>query len=131
MNNTQNIAYLFAKPVFTILFISEKQKITKLKGDNMDIENIVSLTSSIISLIGIIIYAVIYLKNSKKTKTEKINLVLEKIKKYVNDANTYMPEATTNQKINYIVAEIKDDLQNANLKLSDKKIKEKVEEKVE
>ena len=97
----------------------------------MNIENIVSLTSSIISLIGIIIYAVIYLKNSKKTKTEKINLVLEKIKEYVNDANTYMPEATTNQKINYIVAEIKDDLQNANLKLSDKKIKKKVEEKVE
>ena len=97
----------------------------------MDIENIVSLTSSIISLIGIIIYAVIYLKISKKTKTEKINLVLEKIKEYVNDANNYMPEATTNQKINYIVAEIKDDLQNANLKLSDKKIKEKVEEKVE
>lgn len=97
----------------------------------MNIENIVSLTSSIISLIGIIIYAVIYLKNSKKTKTEKINLVLEKIKEYVNDANTYMPGATTNQKINYIVAEIKDDLQNEKLKLSDKKIKEKVEEKVE
>ena len=122
------IAYLFEKPVFVILFINEKQK---LKGVIMNIENIISLTSSITSLIGIIIYAVIYLKNSKKTKTEKINLILEKIKEYVNDANTYMPEATTNQKINYIVAEIKDDLQNANLKLSDKKIKKKVEEKVE
>ena len=97
----------------------------------MDIENIVSLVSSGISLIGIIIYFVMWLKNSKKSKTEKINIVLEHIKNYVEEANKYMPEATKSQKINYIIAQIKDDLEQEALKLNDKKIKEKVEEIVE
>ncbi|HIT62807.1 MAG TPA: hypothetical protein IAC38_05080 [Candidatus Caccovivens faecavium] len=97
----------------------------------MDIENIVSLVSSGISLIGIIIYFVMWLKNSKKSKTEKINIVLEHIKAYVKEANQFMPEATKSQKINYIIAQIKDDLEQEALKLNDKKIKEKVEEVVE
>lgn len=100
-------------------------------GGNMDIENIVSLVSSGISLIGIIIYFVMWLKNSKKSKTEKINIILEHIKGYVKEANQFMPEATKSQKINYIIAQIKDDLEKEALKINDKKIKEKVEEVVE
>ena len=64
----------------------------------MDIENIVSLVSSGISLIGIVIYFIMWLKNSKKSKTEKINTVLERIKGYVEEANKFMPEATKSQK---------------------------------
>ena len=97
----------------------------------MNIENIISLVSSGISLIGIIIYFIMWLKNSKKSKTEKINIVLEHIKGYVEEANKFMPEATKSQKINYIIAQIKDDLEQEALKLNDKKIKEKVEEVVE
>ena len=97
----------------------------------MDVENIVSLVSSGISLIGIIIYFVMWLKNSKKSKSEKINIVLEHIKGYVEEVNKFMPEATKSQKINYIIAQIKDDLEQEALKINDKKIKEKVEEVVE
>lgn len=97
----------------------------------MDIENIVSLVSSGISLIGIVIYFIMWLKNSKKSKTEKINIVLEHIKRYVEEANKFMPEATKSQKINYIIAQIKDDLEQEALKVKEKKIKEKVEEIIE
>lgn len=128
LHTTQNIAYLFAKPVFMKSFVDAKLNKT---GGNMDIENIVSLISSGISLIGIIIYFIMWLKNNKKTAKQNLEYVLGNLGDYINQANTNMPNATKTQKINYVLSLIKTDCEELHVKFNETKIKAKIEEAVE
>lgn len=97
----------------------------------MDIENIVSLVSSGISLIGIIIYFVMWLKNNKKTAKQNLEYVLGNLGDYINQANTNMPNANKTQKINYVLSLIKTDCEELHVKFNETKIKAKIEEAVE
>lgn len=97
----------------------------------MDIENIVSLVSSGISLIGIIIYFVMWLKGNRKTAKQNLEYVLGNLGDYINQANINMPNATKAQKINYVLSLIKTDCEELHVKFNETKVKAKIEEAVE
>lgn len=97
----------------------------------MEIENIIAIINSSTSLLAVLFYAVIWIKNNKKAAKAALTDVIKSIPVYIAEANTQLPNASNAVKINYILAEIKEDCEEANIKFNEKKIKNSIQEAIE